>query len=147
MIMSDFTIIIDTREQKPYSFYGMDVIHRKLDTGDYSIDGYEDVFTVERKSLDDYLQSITHERTRFEDEVERGSLMREFEVVIEADEQTVRDGDYYPNVAPLAAINTANAWEDRYGTPFHWAKNRASAKALTLQKLQEWFEDYQPQHP
>lgn len=135
-------IIIDTREQLPYSFYGNDVIRKKLDTGDYSIEGFEDTFAVERKSLSDYLKSITHERDRFEREVKRGEKMEEFEVVIEATEEEVRQGNYYSNVAPLSAINTASAWEDRYNVPFHWAKDRATSKALTMSLLDQWKEVY-----
>jgi len=141
------TIVIDTREKLPYSFYDRDVVRKGLKTGDYSIEGYEHVFAVERKSLDDYLQSITHHRDRFEREVQRGAEMAEFEVVIEADEEEVRKGNYRRDVAPLAAINTASAWSrpDRYNVPFHWAKNRAAAKALTLTKLDQWAEIYTDQ--
>ncbi len=136
-------IVVDTREQKPYKFYSQDVIRRKLDTGDYSVDGYENIIAVERKSLSDYLQSITHERRRFEREVERGSNMERFEVIIEASEQEVRDGDYYPDVPPLSAINTAKAWSrnDRYGVPFRWAGGRREAKASTIDKLTDWYEE------
>lgn len=138
------TIVVDTREKKPYSFYGRDVVRKKMDTGDYSIEGYEDTFAIERKSLDDYLRSITHERERFEAEVQRGSAMEEFEVVIEASEEEVRQGNYYRDIPPLSAINTATAWsrEDRYNVPFHWAGDRAKAKALSLSLLDDWAEIY-----
>ena len=45
----DFTIIIDTREQQPWSFEDYVVANKKLDTGDYSIEGLQDVFAIERK--------------------------------------------------------------------------------------------------
>lgn len=135
-------IIIDTREQKGYSFYGGDVIRKKLDTGDYSIEGYEDVFVTERKSLDDYLRSISHDRDRFKREVKRGSDMEEFTVIIEADEDYVRSGDYRREVAPMSAINTAEAWGNRHDVEFIWAGTRSKAKAKTVDKLEEWYEDY-----
>jgi len=135
-------IIIDTREQKPYKFYGNDVIHKKLDTGDYSIEGFENIFATERKSLNDYTQSITSGRERFENEVERGSELEEFSVIIEASEDEVRQGNYRSQVAPLSCINTAKAWSDRYNVEFIWADSRAVAKALTLQKLNEWYDVY-----
>ncbi|NBX98197.1 hypothetical protein EBQ81_05045 [bacterium] len=46
---TDFTIIIDTREQHPWEFPEFAVANRKLDTGDYSIEGLEKIFTIERK--------------------------------------------------------------------------------------------------
>lgn len=42
-------IIIDTREQQPWKFSEMSSVNKKLDTGDYSIEGLEDVFVIERK--------------------------------------------------------------------------------------------------
>ena len=137
-------IVIDTRERKPYKFYGQDVVRKKLDTGDYSIEGFEDVFAVERKAKPDYLRSISHTRENFEHEVQRGSKMDEFEVVVEASEEEIRAGDYRAEVPPLSAINTAKAWSrsDRYDVPFTWAGSRAAGKALTLTKLKEWYEKH-----
>jgi len=40
MISNEFTIIVDTREQKPWSFEHHATANHKLDTGDYSIEGY-----------------------------------------------------------------------------------------------------------
>ena len=47
-----FNIIIDTREKEPWTFTSSQitgVVHEKLDTGDYSIQGLEDMFCIERK--------------------------------------------------------------------------------------------------
>lgn len=49
MNLNDFTIIIDTREQQPWEFEHYSTASRKLDTGDYSIEGLENLFTIERK--------------------------------------------------------------------------------------------------
>jgi len=52
------TLIIDSMEQKPYSFkafrkWFVAIERRKLPAGDYSIAGLEDRVAVERKSLQD----------------------------------------------------------------------------------------------
>lgn len=44
---SEPTVIIDQREQRPWSFNSSR--SGLLKTGDYSLEGYEDVFTIERK--------------------------------------------------------------------------------------------------
>lgn len=46
------TVIKDTREQNGFDleFYGFNVINRKLDIGDYSIEGMEDLLSIERKA-------------------------------------------------------------------------------------------------
>lgn len=49
MINNDFTIVIDTREQTPWSFDHYAKANQKLNTGDYSIQGMEDIFCIERK--------------------------------------------------------------------------------------------------
>ena len=66
-------ILVDSREQRPYSedIYkplGLKCTVKKLDIGDYSIKGKEKEVAIERKTLDDFIHSITHERERFEKE-------------------------------------------------------------------------------
>jgi ERCC4-type nuclease len=68
----DFTIIIDTREQQPWSFEHYTTANRKLDTGDYSIEGLEDVVCIERKkSISEVANNLTE--SRFIDVVDRMS--------------------------------------------------------------------------
>ena len=64
-------IIIDTREQKPLIFTGHETISRKLDEGDYNIEELEDKIVIERKSLQDFYQSITSDHIRFRAEILR----------------------------------------------------------------------------
>lgn len=65
-----FTIIVDTREQKPWVFPECKTIARKLDTGDYSIEGLEDVLCIERKnSVSEIANNIVEKR--FFNEIER----------------------------------------------------------------------------
>lgn len=80
-----FTIIIDTREQTPWEFGFHNTAKRKLDTGDYSIEGYESLFTIERKrSVSEIANNISE--SRFKDVLERmgniphSFMLMEFEV-------------------------------------------------------------------
>ena len=62
-----FNIIIDTREQKPWTFAGCDTINRKLDTGDYSIEGLEHLLCIERKnSVSEIANNISESRFKAE---------------------------------------------------------------------------------
>jgi ERCC4-type nuclease len=71
--MGQFIAISDTREQLPLEFdspYIERVVTRKLDTGDYSIEGLEDILCIERKgSLAEFYRNVTQKR--FEDELVR----------------------------------------------------------------------------
>ena len=73
-----FTIIVDTREQMPWEFGFHSTSKRKLDTGDYSIEGYESIFTVERKrSVSEIANNISE--SRFKDVLQRmGSIPHSF---------------------------------------------------------------------
>lgn len=70
MYNSDFTIIIDSREQIPWTFKNFTTAKKKLDTGDYSVEGFENIFTIERKkSVAEIANNITEKR--FLNELER----------------------------------------------------------------------------
>lgn len=79
-----FTIIKDTREKQGYTFAASEskyhvckgMVNRKLDTGDYSIEGLEDKICIERKaSVVELANNVGISRKRFEAEIER---MKEF---------------------------------------------------------------------
>lgn len=64
------TVIVDTREQNPFSFarfrgWFKGVTHKALKVGDYSVAGLEEVCTVERKDLPDLVHSFTTDRAVF----------------------------------------------------------------------------------
>jgi ERCC4-type nuclease len=66
----EFTIIVDTREQMPWEFGYHVTSKRKLDTGDYTMEGFESIFTIERKmSVSEIATNITE--NRFKDVLER----------------------------------------------------------------------------
>jgi ERCC4-type nuclease len=63
MNLNDFTIIVDTREQTPWEFANHTVSSKKLDTGDYSVEGLENVFAIERKrTVSEIANNITEKR-------------------------------------------------------------------------------------
>ena len=67
---SDFNIIIGTREQQAWEFPRHSTANKKLDTGDYSLGGLEDILCIERKkSVSEIASNITEKR--FEDVLER----------------------------------------------------------------------------
>lgn len=72
-MLNQFTVISDSREQLPLQFdspYIEKVRVNKLSTGDYSIEGLEDILCIERKgSLAEFYRNVTQKR--FEDELVR----------------------------------------------------------------------------
>jgi hypothetical protein len=78
-----YTIICDSREQRPWEFPDKEVIVSKLTTGDYSVEGFRQEICIERKgSITEFAMNVTEKR--FDDVVKRlnefkhGYLLLEF---------------------------------------------------------------------
>ena len=79
-------IITDTRETLPLSFEGfkdVTVIRTKLDAGDYSVVGYENLISFERKSVQDLVGTLVGSHQRFLRELERMKNYEEKYILIE----------------------------------------------------------------
>lgn len=84
MIKNDFTVVVDTREQQPWSFDNYTKANRKLDTGDYSVEGLETVLAIERKkSINEIANNIIE--SRFKDVIDRLSKMKYAYILLEFD--------------------------------------------------------------
>jgi ERCC4-type nuclease len=80
----NFTIIVDSREQQPWEFAHQVTAVHKLDTGDYSIEGLENVLCIERKkSVSEIANNITEKR--FKDVIERMSQYKYSYMLLEFD--------------------------------------------------------------
>lgn len=99
-----FTIIQDTREKKPWTFQATGSVHDvkviKLDTGDYSIQGMEEEFMVERKaSVDELFMNLGVQWARFEREMERAKPYKYKYLVIEATMREIYRGSRYSKMS------------------------------------------------
>ena len=156
MIVSPFTIAFDTREQLPFAFQNMRIDRKKtfvltqrvtLQTGDYSIIGYEDKICVERKSLEDLYQTLGKGRERFIRELER---MQDFErslIVIEASysqilKPTDKDPLFYSMMHPEAVIGSIVAFAGQFPkTRWKPADNRRNAEQETFRFLLKFWQN------
>lgn len=138
-------ILIDSREQRPFSFTGKrfeDVITETgtLATGDYSISGLADLVAVERKSLDDLAQCLGKERERFERELVRARGLDAFAVVVEASFEDLARGRYRSKLNPHSACQSVLSFSARLGIPFLFASSREGAEYATASFLRQYFE-------
>lgn len=151
MVNHEFTIVRDDRENKPYEFSSISESHLvtdRLNVGDYTIEGFEGQFAVERKTLGDLATSCGAERKRFEREVQRAQNLNDFVVVIEAEKSDLydfKDADncpaYFSDLHPNALIGTLEKWASRkYNTlEFRFTGSRKGGEAETLHQLDKWF--------
>ena len=121
------TILIDTREQTPLVGFTCPTRVCTLATGDYSVDGCEHLFAVERKTVSDLIGSITTGRERFERELVRLSEMRRACIVVEGDLESVIDWRYRSNVSPKAIVNSLASFHARFGVPTVFAGSARNA--------------------
>lgn len=136
-----FTIIIDSREQEGYSF-SCPSIKKKLDAGDYSIEGLEDRVAVERKSLDDFVHTIIHGRKRFYKEL---NILQNYEyacVVVEGNLRDLLTGHYQSGAHPNSLLASAVAIYINFKIPVFFCGDRQSACRFTEEYLKRIYRKY-----
>ena len=74
-------IVIDTREQQPLKFKGLNIISSKLECGDYA-KSIDSKVVVERKSLGDFYSTLSTGFERFKREIERAAKANTYIVVL-----------------------------------------------------------------
>ena len=97
-----FTIIVDTREKMPWTLTASTIdgaISKKLDTGDYSIEGYEDKVCIERKRDAAELAANVCQ-ARFKSELERMMTYEYRYLILEFNIQDVLDYPVGSSVPP-----------------------------------------------
>jgi DNA excision repair protein ERCC-4 len=138
--MNKFEVIIDSREQKPYEWPDIAPVRRKLDTGDYSLSGFENVVAIERKELSDFVACCTFERERFERELERMKEYRVKIVIIEASFEEIHRGDYRSFCGPSCVEGSIISWILDYGVSFMLLGNRLLASDFVKRTLIKFYE-------
>lgn len=78
-------IRIDSREQLPICCWPKGVLTERatLSVGDYDTPSLAGVAAIERKSPGDLMSSLTHDRERFDRELERAERLDSFAIVVE----------------------------------------------------------------
>ena len=160
-ITCPFTILIDTREQVPYTFDGLTsnadqgrkplivpIERGTLTTGDYAVRGYSKG-VIERKSLPDLYSSISQGRANFVERLERMCMTCDFAaVVVEAGWDEILGGPPpFSQYNPLSLTRTIQAWMTRY-TLCQWIMmpSRRHAELMTFRLLERYWKDEQSEH-
>ncbi len=125
------TVIVDTREQRPFEITKMQNERMKLDSGDYSIKGLEKLVAVERKELNDLASCFTVGRDRFKAELERLREIPKRIVVVEASWGQLAEGDFTSRVHPNSAMGSIASWSGFFEIGFFFAGSRARAQGFT----------------
>jgi len=149
------TIVIDTRERTPYLFerfpnWVSSTNVATLATGDYTIEGYEDRISLERKTLNDIVGSLTNGRERFLREMERLSKFDRACICIEASREDIKTPYSFSEglkAFPNSIIGSLDAIMARYGNiSVVYGNNRELAEEFAASWLNKcaaynWLED------
>jgi ERCC4-type nuclease len=96
-------------------------------TGDYSIEGFEQVLTVERKSLPDLVKTVVTDWQRFSRQLRRMSAMDVAIIVCEAPVTALMDKQYVSDINPLSVRGKLNAIQLDFGVSTIFLDNRQIA--------------------
>lgn len=118
---------IDTRESAPLDFGAHPQFRTTLQTGDYTLAGYEEVAAVEWKTLGDLYHCVGADRDRFEQQWERLAQLRFGAVCIGASQHEILGGYAHSRVSPFAVLETLHSWSRRFNVPVWFCQSRTEA--------------------
>lgn len=161
-ILSPFTILVDTREQRPYTFdaiYGdakdkgrriqVKTERGTLHRGDYSILGRNMLVGIERKSKEDLYASVAR-RENFEGRLHQMTEHKKFgeeygayyAVVVEAELlDCLLCPPAHSKLVPKSLNRTIMAWRQRYLVDWYFLPSREFAEEYTYRILERFYSD------
>ncbi len=132
--------MVDTREQKP--LWVKNIVSKKLNVGDYSLEGFEDRISIERKSLIDLFGTLGGGHKRFKKELEKSRSYDYFAIVIEGSYTKCLEkdfvGSYYSKMRGYVITSILFTLHIKYGINIFFANNRIEAKKI----IKEIFKSY-----
>jgi ERCC4-type nuclease len=150
-----FSIAIDSREQLPYQFQDIKdnvdckgrrpilivpTVRCTLKTGDYSIIGYEDLITIERKSKEDLYGSISQNRDNFIGRLNRMKDLERAIIVVEASwDDLLSNPPHFTKFNPKSLSRTIQSWIIRYPVQWLMVPNRDYGEAFTFWLLRRFW--------
>jgi len=129
-----WTLAIDTREQKPLKIERPSQLVT-LTTGDYSITGFENKVAIERKSLNDLVNTLIHNRERFEQELERFRMFQFKCIIVESDLRAIFAESYRSKARPMSIVGLCLSLMIDYNIPILFCSTREIAAKIALSFL------------
>lgn len=145
-------ILIDSRDKRDFrydfSIYGVEQEVKALKTGDYTLDGYEHLLTIDRKkSISELYGNFFMDYSRFRKELERLSVMKGY-ILCEFPYSQVIDFplDMPRHVKPKYnaedIINKIVKITDKYKVEFIFCNSREEAEQTCFNILKEFYEQF-----
>ncbi len=139
-------ILVDTREREPLALFAN---HRNwiggerrvaLKSGDYTIEGMENLLALERKSLADMVMCTVTDRKRFLAVCGRLARLRWKAILVEATFEDIKRGfeafNIPSDVHPNAVCGTLDAIEAKFGIPIIYT---SAIRGLVTERAASWL--------
>ena len=123
-------LVQDTREKIPLPFQRLKCVTGTLMTGDLSVLGLLDAFSIEKKTLDDLTNCCCGDRERFERELHRLRGFRFKRILILGSRSEIEMQRYHSRISPKSVLGSLSAWECRYDTPVVYASTPVEAARM-----------------
>lgn len=146
-------IVQDTREQTPwdFSFFGADQKIKTLKTGDYSIEGFENQFCIERKkSTGELAINLGSKAKQFQAELERMKTFTHKYLVFEFSIATLLS---FPLLSGIPKhqmkgvrmnanymVSQLEKFEDKYGIEVYYTENATEANEVAYTLMKRFYE-------
>jgi DNA excision repair protein ERCC-4 len=130
-------IITDSREVAGcrYLFPGYQNHVTKLNSGDYSISPYENLVSIERKEINDLVNTLIRGKERFQNELERLQNYENKCVVIEANYSDILASNYISQTLPQSVLGLIHSASYHNSIPFFFLSDFQAANRFTLKYL------------
>ncbi len=154
-----FAVTVDPREQKPWRLpLSIPIVVRAMTAGDYAPFGFETRCAIERKSLDDLVNSIFFSPDRFRRELVK---LKEYEwrrIIVEASYEDILARKYFasgrkfrppifgggiakrPGIEPFLVLEKIETITDTL-VPIVMAGSRRTAATIALRRLRQFWEE------
>lgn len=142
-------IVRDSREKEGYGWRFPNMVIKKLDTGDYSVEGFEQTITIDRKgSASEFVGNLYQKR--FERELERMSTFKYAVILLEFELDTI--ANWHANHPRMKRVPKHWKWKGAILSQFwkislkyphvHFIFAGSDGKAIALSMLKRGVELY-----
>ncbi|MEO6574657.1 MAG: ERCC4 domain-containing protein [Polyangiaceae bacterium] len=154
-----FAVTVDPREQRPWRLpLSIPIVVRAMVAGDYAPVGLETRCAVERKSLDDLVNSIFFSPGRFRRELEKLKKYEWRRIIVEASYEDILARKYFasgrkfrpaifgggvtkrPGIEPMQVLEKIETITDTL-VPIVMAGSRKAAATIALRRLRQFWEE------
>lgn len=132
-------ILLDTREQTPWKFNCPTGVVG-LPTGDYSLPGFEATICIERKTINDLVQTLIHDWQRFSRQLRRMAAMDISYIVCDCPLSRLINKEYVSETLPQCVRGKINHIAVEYGVNTLFLDTPEIAAAWTENLFQQYLD-------